>query len=136
MKNITHTAELIKEEEGGYTVYCPELDIYTQGDDIEDAIKNLKEAAELHIEELGIKFKLGASPISSLCHCQAFTLSSLRVLLRKDSQKDDEAISEGRKRGGIATRLLRPSTKGLAMTGKKEAAKQTQYDILEIVYNG
>ena len=55
MKNITLTAELIKEEEGGYTVYCPELDIYTQGDDVEDAIKNLKEAAELHIKELGIE---------------------------------------------------------------------------------
>ena len=55
MKHITITAELIKEEEGGYTVYCPELDIYTQGDDVEDAIKNLKEAAELHIEELGIE---------------------------------------------------------------------------------
>ncbi|HEX73767.1 MAG TPA: type II toxin-antitoxin system HicB family antitoxin [Dehalococcoidia bacterium] len=55
MKHITITAELIKEEEGGYTVYCPELDVYTQGDDIEDAIKNLKEAAELHIEELGIE---------------------------------------------------------------------------------
>ncbi len=54
MKRITLTAELIKEEEG-YTVYCPELDIYTQGDDMEDAIKNLKEAAELHIEELGIE---------------------------------------------------------------------------------
>jgi predicted RNase H-like HicB family nuclease len=55
VKRITITAELIEEEEGGYTVYCPELDIYTQGDDIEDAIKNLKEAAELHIEELGIE---------------------------------------------------------------------------------
>ena len=55
MMHITITAELIKEEEGGYTVYCPELDIYTQGDDVEDAIKNLKEAAELHIEELGIE---------------------------------------------------------------------------------
>ena len=55
MKRITFTAELIKEEEGGYTVYCPELDIYTQGDDVEDAIKNLKQAAELHIEELGIE---------------------------------------------------------------------------------
>ena len=71
MKHITITAELIKEEEGGYTVYCPELDIYTQGEDIEDAIKNLKQAAELHIEELGIEFKLGASPSSILCHCQA-----------------------------------------------------------------
>lgn len=55
MKHIVLTAELIKEEEGGYTVYCPELDIYSQGDDIEDAVKNLKEAAELHIEELGIE---------------------------------------------------------------------------------
>ncbi len=60
MKRIIITAELIEEEEGGYTVYCPELDIYTQGDDVEDAISNLKEAAELHVEELGIenlKFK-------------------------------------------------------------------------------
>jgi len=55
MKRIVITAELIEEEEGGYTVYCPELDIYTQGDDIEDAINNLKEAAQLHIEELGIE---------------------------------------------------------------------------------
>lgn len=55
MNHITITAELIEEEEGGYTVYCPELDIYTQGDDVEDAISNLKEAAELHIEELGIE---------------------------------------------------------------------------------
>lgn len=55
MKRITLTAELIKEEEGGYTVYCPELDIYTQGDDVDEAISNLREAAELHIEELGIE---------------------------------------------------------------------------------
>ncbi len=55
MSRIILTAELIKEEEGGYTVYCPELDIYTQGDDVEDALKNLKEAAELHIEEIGIE---------------------------------------------------------------------------------
>jgi predicted RNase H-like HicB family nuclease len=53
-KEITITAELIEEEEGGYTVYCPELDIYTQGDDTEDALNNLKEAAELHIEEVGL----------------------------------------------------------------------------------
>jgi predicted RNase H-like HicB family nuclease len=55
MKEIVITAELIKEEEGGYTVYSPELDIYTQGEDVEDALRNLKEAAELHIEEIGIE---------------------------------------------------------------------------------
>jgi predicted RNase H-like HicB family nuclease len=54
MKQIFITAELIEEEEGGYTVYCPELDIYTQGDDTDDALRNLKEAAELHIEEVGL----------------------------------------------------------------------------------
>ncbi|MFH1538842.1 MAG: type II toxin-antitoxin system HicB family antitoxin [bacterium] len=53
MEKITVTAELIEEPEGGYAVYCPELDIYTQGDDEKDAIANLKEAAELHIEEIG-----------------------------------------------------------------------------------
>lgn len=55
MKRLILSAELIKEEEGGYTVYCPELDIYTQGDDIKDALNNLKEAAALHIEEIGIE---------------------------------------------------------------------------------
>jgi len=54
-REITITAELIEEEEGGYTVYCPELDIYTQGEDVKDAIENLKEAAGLHIEEVGVK---------------------------------------------------------------------------------
>lgn len=53
-KQIIITAELIPEEEGGYTVYCPELDIYTQGEDAKDALANLREAAELHIEEAGI----------------------------------------------------------------------------------
>jgi len=55
MRRITITAELIEEREGGFTVYCPELDIYTQGEDIDGALKNLKEAAELHIEEVGLE---------------------------------------------------------------------------------
>ena len=53
MHNIRITAELIPESEGGYTVYCPELDIYTQGETQEECLQNLKEAAELHLEELG-----------------------------------------------------------------------------------
>jgi len=52
-QTIEITAELIAEEEGGYTVYCPELDIYTQGEDVEDTLANLREAAQLHIEEIG-----------------------------------------------------------------------------------
>ena len=53
MKTIRLTAELVPEEEGGFTVYCPELDIYTQGETEEECLENLKEAAELHLEELG-----------------------------------------------------------------------------------
>ena len=55
MKEIIITAELIKEMERGYTVYCPDLDIYTQAEDVDDALSNLKEAAELHIEQIGIE---------------------------------------------------------------------------------
>jgi predicted RNase H-like HicB family nuclease len=53
MPKIHVTAELIPEEDGGYTVYCPELDIYTQGDSEEECLSNSREAAELHLEELG-----------------------------------------------------------------------------------
>jgi len=53
MSNIRITADLIPEEEGGFTVYCPELDIYTQGETEQECLDNLREAAELHLEELG-----------------------------------------------------------------------------------
>lgn len=52
--NIVVTAELIEEDSGGFTVYCPELDIYSQGDGVDDALSNLREAAELHIAEVGL----------------------------------------------------------------------------------
>jgi predicted RNase H-like HicB family nuclease len=53
MTTLRLTAELIPEEEGGYTVYCPELDIYTQGETEDECLANLREAAELHLEETG-----------------------------------------------------------------------------------
>jgi predicted RNase H-like HicB family nuclease len=53
MRTIRITAEIIPEPEGGYSVYCPELDIYTQGDSVDECTANLKEAAELHLEEIG-----------------------------------------------------------------------------------
>lgn len=53
MSHIRITADLIPEEEGGFSVYCPELDIYTQGDTEQECLDNLREAAELHLEELG-----------------------------------------------------------------------------------
>ena len=53
--HLNITAELTPdEEEGGYSVYCPELDIYTQGETVQEAITNLQEAAEGYIEVVGL----------------------------------------------------------------------------------
>ena len=53
--HLNVTAELTPdEEEGGYSVYCPELDIYTQGETVAESIANLREAAEGYIEVVGL----------------------------------------------------------------------------------
>jgi predicted RNase H-like HicB family nuclease len=51
MQSVKISAVLIPEDEGGYSVYCPELDIYTQGETEQECIDNLREATELHLEE-------------------------------------------------------------------------------------
>ena len=42
-----HLTAVIEQEEGGYVSFCPELDIASQGDTVETAQSNLKEALEL-----------------------------------------------------------------------------------------
>jgi predicted RNase H-like HicB family nuclease len=42
---------LIEREGDGYVALCPELDIASQGDSIEQARENLREALELFFEE-------------------------------------------------------------------------------------
>ncbi len=54
MRKIRITAELAPAEEGGYVVYCPELDITTEGETVEEAIVMLKDAASGYIEVVGI----------------------------------------------------------------------------------
>ncbi|MBI3035409.1 type II toxin-antitoxin system HicB family antitoxin [Candidatus Woesearchaeota archaeon] len=47
---------IIKQEDKGYSVICPELNVASQGETFEEAISNIKEAVELYIEtaeELG-----------------------------------------------------------------------------------
>lgn len=39
-----------KENDGGYSAFCPELGVASQGETIEEAETNLKEACELFIE--------------------------------------------------------------------------------------
>jgi predicted RNase H-like HicB family nuclease len=41
---------IIEREDSGYVSLCPELDIASQGDSIEHARDNLKEALELFLE--------------------------------------------------------------------------------------
>lgn len=45
------TAVLMPAEEGGYIAYNPETGTTTQGDSVEDALANLREAVELYLED-------------------------------------------------------------------------------------
>lgn len=51
---IQHYSAIISREENLYVAYAPELDITSQGETIEDAEKNLREAIELYIESFGV----------------------------------------------------------------------------------
>jgi predicted RNase H-like HicB family nuclease len=50
MKNLRQFTAVIEREENQYVALCPELDIASQGDSVEEARKNLKEALELFFE--------------------------------------------------------------------------------------
>ena len=44
---------IIEKDEHGYYAYCPELEgCQTQGDSLEEAIDNIKEAIELYLETM------------------------------------------------------------------------------------
>ena len=45
---------VIRKGEKQFVALCPELDVVSQGYTVEEALKNLKEAVELYIEEMGI----------------------------------------------------------------------------------
>ncbi|MRR58972.1 MAG: type II toxin-antitoxin system HicB family antitoxin [Deltaproteobacteria bacterium] len=55
MRKVRITVELTPAEEGGYIVYCPELDVTTEGETVEEAIAMLKDAAAGYIEVVGIE---------------------------------------------------------------------------------
>jgi predicted RNase H-like HicB family nuclease len=50
MKRIQQFTAIIEQEEKGYVALCPELDIASQGDSVEEAKRNLTEAVELFLE--------------------------------------------------------------------------------------
>ena len=47
---VVFSAIFRKEQNGGYSAVCPELGVASQGETIEEAEANLKEACELYIE--------------------------------------------------------------------------------------
>ncbi|MFM8420665.1 MAG: type II toxin-antitoxin system HicB family antitoxin [Verrucomicrobiota bacterium] len=49
MKRLPWTA-LLEREGDGFVSRCPELDVASQGDDVREALKNLREAVELFLE--------------------------------------------------------------------------------------
>ena len=55
------TAILTAASEGGYTALNPETGTTTQGETVEEAIENLREAVELYLEEFPLN--LGAAPL-------------------------------------------------------------------------
>lgn len=55
------TAVLNHAEEGGFVAFNPETGTTTQGDTIDEALVNLREAVELYLEEFPMKF--GAAPL-------------------------------------------------------------------------
>ncbi len=76
MKSFKFTSVIWKEKEG-YVSKCPELGIASCGSSIEEALKNLKEAVELYIEnarELGMLNQI----IKEFKHQERFT-STLEV---------------------------------------------------------
>lgn len=50
MPDIRRFTALIYRENGGYVALCPELDVASQGDSVEEASGNLREAVELFLE--------------------------------------------------------------------------------------
>ena len=50
MHRAQRMTAIIEREEDGFVALCPELDIASQGDSIEEAKNNLREALELFFE--------------------------------------------------------------------------------------
>lgn len=50
MSDSRRFTAMIYRENGGYVALCPDLDIASQGDSVEEASANLREAVELFME--------------------------------------------------------------------------------------
>jgi hypothetical protein len=60
---ILDLTAIIKKGEKQYIALCPELDVVSQGPTIEKALRNLREAAELYLKEMGPPEGVGSGEI-------------------------------------------------------------------------
>jgi uncharacterized protein (DUF433 family)/predicted RNase H-like HicB family nuclease len=54
LMQVANTLELsavVRREDGLYVALCPEFDVASQGKSVEEALRNLKEALELYLED-------------------------------------------------------------------------------------
>lgn len=72
MTDTRRFTAMIYRENGGYVALCPELDVASQGDSVEDASANLREVVELFLESAD------PSEIASRTHAEIF-FASLEV---------------------------------------------------------
>jgi predicted RNase H-like HicB family nuclease len=103
MPSISLRTVLNPEDSGGYVALCPELDIASQGESIDDAVQNLKEAVEGFFEIASreeIESRLDARPFrdsSEARTCSRFTLGkpSRKSALESPASRRSNRLSIG-----------------------------------------
>ena len=77
----TVTLSAVVWQEGKLQIaWCPELDVASQGKDVEHALRNLQEAVELYLEDEDAKIPKGKTPLVTTLSVEAHakTTSNLR----------------------------------------------------------
>ncbi len=69
MTDTRRFTAMIYRDNGGYVALCPELDVASQGESVEDASANLREAIELFLESAD------PTEIASRMHGEVFVAS-------------------------------------------------------------
>lgn len=65
MEETCKFSAIIHEEGKWHVSWCPELDVASQGETVEEAIENLKEAVELYLEDEDVKAPAGGSILTT-----------------------------------------------------------------------
>ena len=69
---------VLRKSEKYYVALCPEVDVVSQGRTVEEATRNLQEAVELYIEEMGIPEHVAPAIITRITVHNAKTAQPVR----------------------------------------------------------